>query len=188
MPGTVPPAYAWVAVSVYENAGHPRMVNEALKEYGVREAPGGADNSEIVAWAREVGLAQIYVHDSEAWCGLFMAVCAKRAGKQAPHSPLWALSWADFGRKSPEPSFGDVLVFRRTDGHGHTLGGHVALYVGEDQEAFHCLGGNQGNAVSIVRVSKDRIAAVRRPAYTTTPLNAVPMHLDAHGALSVDEA
>jgi cell wall-associated NlpC family hydrolase len=34
---------------------------------------------------------------------------------------------------------GDVLVFRRGGG------GHVALYVGEDEEAFHVLGGNQAD-------------------------------------------
>ena len=42
--------------------------------------------------------------------------------------------------------------------------GHVGFYAGEDADAFHVLGGNQGNAVSIVRIGRDRLLGARWPS------------------------
>lgn len=159
------------------------MLVEGLKLYGTREVVGDGDNPEILLWAAEVGLVGLYKHDSTAWCGLYMALVAKRAGKPVPYQPLWALNWAKFGGPASEAMLGDTLVFRRPGG-----GGHVGLYVGEDPAAFHCLGGNTGDAVAIARISKDRLAAVRRPLYLNPPQNIRPIHLTADGALSVNEA
>jgi uncharacterized protein (TIGR02594 family) len=111
-----------------------------------------------------------------------MAVVAKRAGKEPPAHPLWAFSWSSFGAKASAAALGDVLVFTRNGG------GHVALYVGEDREAFHCLGGNQSDRVCITRILKSRLYAARRPLYRVKPANVRPIHLDAAGALSRNEA
>jgi cell wall-associated NlpC family hydrolase len=80
-----------------------------------------------------------------------------------PATPLWAQSWAKYGDAVPadQAQLGDVLVFKR-DG-----GGHVGLYIAEDTFAYHVLGGNQGDAVSIVRLMKVRCIAVRRPPFKT---------------------
>jgi uncharacterized protein (TIGR02594 family) len=177
MPITLPAAYRWLLTLT----PLPRLIAEALKLYGVTEARGTADNPSIVAWAREAG-CPAYRVDSQPWCGLFMAVIAKRAGKPIPDGPLWALNWQHFGTASPRPSLGDVLVFQRPSG------GHVGLYVGEDATAFHVLGGNQGDRVCILRVGRDRLKTVRRPVYASMPATVRPVHLAATGAVSTNEA
>jgi uncharacterized protein (TIGR02594 family) len=149
----LPSRYAWLA-----REPGPKMIVEALKLYGTMEKPGTADNPIIIGWAKEVGgeVADVYRADSIPWCGLFMAVVAKRAGKEPPKHPLWALSWSAFGAKADTPALGDVLVFTRG------TGGHVGLYVGEDATAFHVLGGNQSDRVCIARIAKARLYAAHR--------------------------
>lgn len=165
----------------------PRMITEALNLYGIRETPGPGDNPLILEWGKEVGpeVYAVYQHDATAWCGLFMAVVAKRAGKSLPQNVLWAKDWATFGRALGPldlPSLGDVLVFAR-DG-----GGHVTLYVGEDANYYHCLGGNQSDMVNITRIAKGRLYAVRRPIYKNQPGSVKPFMLDASGPISAGEA
>lgn len=175
-----PAPYAWLA----RLPGLPLMIRHALDCYGVMEHAGDADNPTILGWAREVGVdvARLYRADAVPWCGLFMAMVARRAGKAVPSSPLWALNWAKFGKAAAVPMLGDVLVFRR-DG-----GGHVGLYVGEDEDAFHVLGGNQSDRVCFARIARARLFAVRRPAYTLPPSSVAPYRLAAAGGLSTREA
>lgn len=162
----------------------PKMLLEFIKIYGVTEIQGDGDNPIIMGWAKETGLAGQYKHDATAWCGLTMAVIAKRAGKAVPPGPLWALNWANFGVKvgADGPRLGDVLVFKRTGG------GHVGLYVGEDDDCFHVAGGNQGDTTSIVRKGKVRIYAIRRPIYTIQPANARRIFLSPEGAIDSRES
>ena len=176
----LPPVYGWLGTI----APLPLMIRNALALLGVVETPGAGDNPVILGWAQELGtdFARHYCADSIPWCGLFMAVVAKRAGKPIPAHPLWALSWAQFGQASERPALGDTLVFRR-DG-----GGHVGLYVGEDDHAFHVLGGNQGDRVGFARIARARLYAARQPVYRVRPTNAVPLRLAAAGGLSASEA
>lgn len=173
---TLPDRYAWLA----QEPG-PRMLVEALKLFGTVEGPGTEDNPIILGWARELGLERAYDHDVVPWCGLFMALIAKRAGKAVPKQPLRALNWATWGEES-DPVLGAVLVFKR-DG-----GGHVAQYVGEDRDAFHCYGGNQSNAVTIRRVAKSRLHACRSFYEVGPPPNVRRIRLAIDGALSTNEA
>lgn len=175
----LPKRYAWLA----DEPG-PKMLVEALKLFGTLEVPGRKDNPTIIGWAKEVGgeVADFYKADSIPWCGLFMAVVARRAGKDVPAHPLWALSWSAFGAKTAAPGLCDVLTFVRKGG------GHVALYVGEDASAFHVLGGNQSDRVSITRIARSRLYAARRPLYHLQPSNVRPIHLGPTGALSLNEA
>ncbi len=174
----IPTAYRWL------EGLHPLplMVRHALAEHGVIEAPGAADNPVIMAWAREAGLAASYGGDAVPWCGLFMAVMAKRAGKAVPETPLWALNWSRFGVPADRAMLGDVLVVAR-DG-----GGHVGLYAGEDDGAYHVLGGNQSDRVGFMRIARARLHAVRRPAYRVRPVTVRPYRVAATGGLSTNEA
>lgn len=175
---TLPQQYRWL-----QTIGQlPRMVDEALKLFGTIETPGAGNNPTIMAWAKEAGLTNIYTADSVPWCGLFMAVVAKRAAKPLVSSPLWALSWSKFGVEGGQPRLGDVLTFTRKGG------GHVGLYVGEDKSAYHVLGGNQSDAVSFARLDKARLYRVRRPAYNQAPATVRPFMLAAAGGLSENEA
>jgi uncharacterized protein (TIGR02594 family) len=188
----LPAQYRWL-----EAEPGPRMIIEALKQYGTLEAPRDADNPKIIGWQRELqaaGFGRAYggFYDADAipWCGLFMAVIALRANREhrperdPPKRYLSALAWAGFGRPIPKgaAALGDVLVFKRKGG------GHVGLSIGHDASAFHVLGGNQSDRVSITRLSRNRLVAVRRPAYRAQPANVRPIPLSASGSLSVNEA
>ena len=157
----------------------PRMVAETLKIFGTQEKLGSGDNPVILEWAQEVGgnVAQSYPADSIPWCGLTMAVVARRAGKTPPVKPLWALNWLNFGKASGQPDLGDVVVFVRPGG------GHVGIYVGEDADDYHVLAGNQNDTVCIRPYSKERFLEARKPLYMTPPASAVPIMLDSDGNL-----
>lgn len=162
----------------------PRMVVEARALIGTVETPGPANNAIIMGWASELGMRNVYTADSVPWCGLFMSLVAKRAGKTPPAGPLWALNWMNFGTPAGQPCLGDVLVFVREGG------GHVTMYVGEDRDGYyHCLGGNQSDKVCVERIAKRRLHGARRPPYQVQmPASCQPIVLDASGAISTNEA
>lgn len=178
----LPQQYEWLL----QEQG-PKMLTEALKLYGTKEIVGRQHNPIILSWAKELGMAKMYTNDETAWCGLAHAIIAKRAGKIVPFKDydfLRALKWASFGIEvqDKKPNLGDTLVFKREGG------GHVGLYVGEDAEAYHVLGGNQSNAYNITRISKNRLFAARRPAYDVLPSNVRVVKLAKAGMLSKNEA
>lgn len=134
----------------------------ARKKLGTREAAGPANSPTILAWAKRLGtkvLGMIYNADSMPWCGVFVAECMDEVGITSPLFAVRAKSWAAWGSnlRAERLAPGAVLVFERAGG------GHVGFYVAEDAEAYHVLGGNQGDSVSIVRVGKDRCVAQRWP-------------------------
>ncbi len=160
----------------------PKILVEAVKHLGVKEIVGKAHNPEILRWASVVGVSW-YTNDEIPWCGLFIAYCAKTVGVQVVASPLRALSWAEYGTAVDEPMLGDILTFKR-DG-----GGHVGIYVGEDDKYYHVLGGNQSNSVSVTRIAKSRLHKARRTAWKVAqPSNVRKIILDAKGEISTNEA
>jgi len=175
---TLPDQYKWLL----DEPG-PKMLTTALKYYGLKESPGSADNPTIMKWAHDLGI-DWYIHDSIAWCSLFMAQVAKESGFTPPNKNvvLAAVSWANWGVKQMTPMLGDILVFNRPGGH------HVGLYVGEDDKAYHILGGNTGDAVAIARLAKDRLIAVQWPAGAPIPSNLRVVNLSDSGQLSQNEA
>ena len=173
----LPKAYQWLA-----SEPAPRHLLKAVELYGVTESVGSANNPVILGWAKEVGLENVYTDDSIAWCGLYISVVMHRAGRPVVKYPLWALNWNKFGVKVDVPMLGDILTFTRKSG------GHVGLYVGSDDTAYHVLGGNQGDKVSIVRIAKSRLSQARRPEYTNQPINIRQITLANNGVLSTNEA
>ena len=161
----------------------PKLLVEAVKLLGTKEIVGKQHNPVILGWAKEVGLSKVYTADEIPWCGLAIAYACHKAGVGVVDKPLWALSWAKWGTKVSEPMLGDILTFKR-DG-----GGHVGIYVGEDHECYHVLGGNQGNAMSVSRIVKSRLYQARRTAWKVAqPANVRKVILDAKGAISKNEA
>jgi uncharacterized protein (TIGR02594 family) len=179
----LPSAFTWLA---YETG--PRMLLAGLALYGTREKQGTANNPEILEWAREVGVR--YRSDSVAWCGLFTAICAKRAGWPVVKDPLLARSWLNFGVPVKNPELGDVVVFWRGKRTGFQ--GHVGIYIGETRGVFGSyaiLGGNQGDAVSIAWLSKARFLGARRPIWEIAePTNRRRVFLTSSGKISTNEA
>lgn len=195
---SLPSRYAWLL-----KEGAPRMLVKALELYGTQEIVGAKQSPIILGWAHELGLDNVYKADEIPWCGLFALICAVRAKKEVPWPPLtyrdalWALNWLKFGSAPGGPadgtvsltqqlqaaSLGDVLVFKRPEG------GHVGIYVGETNSKFFVLGGNEGNAVSIVMIDKTRCVGVRRPHYDNPPANIRKVFLNDIGEpVSANEA
>lgn len=167
----------------------PRMVAEGIALLGTKEVVGRGSNRTIISWSTELQEAFVRISgfsdDDIPWCGLFVAILAFRRRGLATEvvaDPLWARNWARYGQKSPQASLGDVLVFQRP------TGGHVGIYIAEDPQCYHVLGGNQSNAVTITRIMKSRCIAVRRPIYLSTPSTVKPYHVAPSGGISRNEA
>jgi uncharacterized protein (TIGR02594 family) len=164
----------------------PKILLEALKHLGVKEIVGSQHNPIILNWAEELGLEKIYKSDEIAWCGLFIAFVCHQAGLEKPFTnqqSLWALNWNKFGTKQSVAMLGDVLTFRRKSG------GHVGIYVGEDNFCYHVLGGNQNNSVSIVRIEKTRLSQIRRTSWKIKqPDNVRIIKLNSNGKISENES
>lgn len=172
-----------MSYSFLQEEKSPKILVEAVKLIGTKEIVGKKHNQVILDWAKELELDKVYTADEIPWCGLFVAYCAHKAGVQVVDKPLWALNWANYGTKVTEPMLGDILTFKR-DG-----GGHVGIYVGEDKDCYHVLGGNQGNSVSVSRILKSRLYQARRTKWKVAqPANVRKVQLSAKGVISKNEA
>ncbi len=163
----------------------PGWLVDARARLGTREAAGSANSPTILGWAKRLGtrvLGMIYNADSVPWCGVFVADCLQQDGIAPAAIAVRATSWSTWGlalrpeRLAP----GAILVFARPGG------GHVGFYIGEDATAYHVLGGNQGDAVTIARVAKARCIARRWPP--GRPVIGKPVRLAARTPISTDEA
>lgn len=121
------------------------LIEIALPEYGERALPGQPDNPDIMQMAKDCGFTG-YVHDSIAWCSLFMNWVALKAGYGRSES-LAARSWLTVGTEMTAPELGDVVVYWRDSPDG-TLG-HVGLFIAERNGVIYTLGGNESNEVMI---------------------------------------
>lgn len=160
------------------------MLMQAVALYGTVETPGSGDNPIILAWAAEIGYEKIYRHDSIAWCGLGMAICAKRAGwdYNPGGNALGALNWAKWGNpvRSDQAMLGDVGVWKRKGG------GHVGIIIGYDTTgSYHVLGFNQDDQVNIKRKPIKGIVAVRRAPWKMAQPPNVRRILLAPGGVAV---
>lgn len=134
---------------------------EAKRLLGTREKPGSASNHAILEWAEDLGIP--YGGDDVPWCGLFVAHCigSTLTEEPLPANPLSARAWRRVGQPC-QVGLGAILVFWRVSPTGAL--GHVGFYKGEDDDAYHVLGGNQSDSVSVARVAKDRLLEARWPA------------------------
>jgi uncharacterized protein (TIGR02594 family) len=171
-------SYAWL-----KKETAPKILVEAVKHIGVKEIVGKKHNPTILSWAKALGLEKVYTNDEIPWCGLFVAYCAHASGLPVVKHPLWALNWNKYGNVAQVPMLGDVLTFTRNGG------GHVGIYVGEDNTHYHVLGGNQNNSVSVSRIAKDRLSQARRTAWKIAqPASVRVVHLAAKGIVTTNES
>lgn len=164
----------------------PQILIKALELVGTKEIIGSIHSNIIMSWARDLKIEKIYTSDEIAWCGLFMAIVCQRANVATgitAKEALWALNWNKFGTKQKVAMIGDILTFKRTGG------GHVGIYVGEDKECYHVLGGNQSNMVGFTRIEKKRCAGIRRTAWKIAqPADVKQMLVTSTGFISKNEA
>lgn len=127
-------------------------IAEGRKHLGLRETTGAKHNPIIQTWLRDLGAW--WDDDETAWCGTFVAWCAKVAGRDLPKHWYRALAWADAGTVLDRPAYGAIAVMERKGG------GHVGFVVGQDENGnILLLGGNQNNCVSIAKFPQSRIKA-----------------------------
>lgn len=137
---------------------------------GTREVGGSANNPAILKWADDIDID--YASDDIPWCGLFVAHCigSTLGMEPMPTNPLGARNWLKFGRECT-PQLGAVLVFWRGKPSGWT--GHVGFYAGEDPNFWHVLGGNQSDAVNILKIPRVRLLGARWPVTAGLPAGTV---------------
>lgn len=163
--------------------GDPPWLLEMLKRKGLHER---RDNALLRQWLASDGRT---LGDPARfpWCGdaVQTAIALTLPDEPIPSTPWLAQAWArEFGREC-EIVRGAICVFWR--GSPSSWQGHVGIVVGEDAEAVHVLGGNQGNAITDdARISKARLIGCRWP--TTYPMIGERVIRDAEGELSLNEA
>jgi uncharacterized protein (TIGR02594 family) len=181
----IPKQYEWLLqITVL-----PKMVAEGLKllDQNTTEITGAKSNPVILKMAKDAGVSDIYKNDDVPWCAVAQTAIAIRAGKEVPfagYDRLRAASFLKFGKEVIKPVLGDTLVFTRQGG------GHVGIYIAEDETTYHVMGGNQGNRFSITRLLKSRLSGVRRPVYNSgQPASAVARFVSPNGMpISTNEA
>lgn len=164
----------------------PKILVTAVSLIGTKEIKGATHSKEIMSWAKELGIEKLYNADEIPWCGLFMAYVCLKSGIEigiSAKDSLWALNWNKFGTKQTKAMLGDVLTFKRS------TGGHVGIYVGEDDKHYHVLGGNQSDMVNVTRIEKTRCAGIRRTSWKIAqPVNVRQVLVSATGFISKNEA
>ena len=160
-------------------SARPPWLKVAYSFLGLREVVGPKHNKVILGWLEK--LKAWWRNDETPWCGVFVAHCMQEAGLPFPKYYMRAKAWADYGSllRRDRLASGAILVFDRAGG------GHVGFYVGEDAGHYFVLGGNQGNAVSVMKLGKSRLVASRWPFGVS--VIGKPVYMDG-GIVSVNEA
>lgn len=127
-------------------------IEEARRVQGLHER---RDNQSLWSWLRRDG-ATVGDPARIPWCGDFVqtAIALSMPEEPIPENPYLAANWTKFGYEV-DPQFGAILVFWR--GSPSSWKGHVGFYIGETNDHFLVLGGNQSNMVNESLISKDRL-------------------------------
>ena len=157
----------------------PSWLKIARSYDGLKEIPGPRHNQTIIRW---LGKLRAWWNDDETpWCGVFVAHCMQESWLPFPKFYMRAKAWSDYGSllRRDRLAPGAILVFDRAGG------GHVGFYVGEDAGFYYVLGGNQSNAVNVMKLGKSRLVASRWPK--GEPVIGKPVYLNG-GVVSTNEA
>lgn len=154
----------------------------ALRKKGLHE---GRDNRDLRKWLKSDGKT-LGDPAKQPWCGDFVETCIALTLPSAvlPNNPYGARNWLKFGH-TVNPCFGAVMVFWRGSRSGWK--GHVGFYYAQDSTAYHILGGNQSNSVSVTRVRKKRFLGARLPS-VGGPYPRQTFTVAADGSISENEA
>lgn len=125
----------------------PVWIEIAEKELGVKEVPGPGNSPRVLEYHKATKLQA--TEDSVAWCSAFVNWVLMRAKCKRTHSASarsWLQSDAGTQLKAFKPNC--VVVFKRGNS---TWQGHVTFGLRIEGDHIVCLGGNQGDKVSIAR-------------------------------------
>ena len=135
-----------------------KLVEKALKEYGVSEIIGEENNDRIMQYFADIGQTWV-TNDETAWCSAFMNWVALQAGYERSNK-LNARSWLEVGEEVKTPQVGDIVVFWRQS--PESWKGHVGIFISKINGGVMTLGGNQNNSVCIKPYTEDRVLSYRR--------------------------
>ena len=138
------------------------LLKIAFNELGTEEIPGEEHNPQILRYASETKIKGI-TSDEIPWCSTFVNGVAWNAGLQYSAKPH-ARSWLNVGTRVTTPEPGDIVVFWRES--PESWKGHVGFFLGvsHDKKRVYCLGGNQGNRVSVSAYRINTVLAYQRLA------------------------
>lgn len=137
-------------------------IAEARKYIGLKEFPGSANNPVILRWFDAIRSGW-FKEDSVPWCAAFVGGCLEAVGIKSTRSAA-ALSYSAYGVKVLTPVYGCIATKLRFNAAGKQVGGHVGFIVGRTPKGdLLCLGGNQGDAVSIATYPRTAFRDYRMP-------------------------
>lgn len=184
----IPQKYKWL-----ETIGTlPKIVQIALKDLGVKEIKGSANNPRIMQMAKNIGVDKIYTSDDKlAWCALAVNSWIFESGKplvdfkKDRYNLLRARYLLNWGNPVPNNEFklGDVVIIER-GGAGHCF---VALAKTPNGNPIG-IGGNQSDMVRIDEFDKKRILGVRNLYSIAPPASVKDYIVSSEGKLSTNEA
>lgn len=147
----------------------PIWLDSAYKYQGVKEVPGAPTAPAISGWLKR--LKAWWSDDETPWCGTFVAAVMQEQCIPLPREWYRAKSWLTWGIPLVMPTVGCVVVFDRQGG------GHVAIVAGKSPDGrLMCIGGNQGNAVTVAPFDRSRVLGYRwPPTEPTPPIASLPL-------------
>jgi uncharacterized protein (TIGR02594 family) len=137
-----------------------RIYQEAKKYLGVHEVDGPGSNPLIRGWILQAADWLDQDDSKTPWCGCFRGAIGLATATGVPENHFRAASWKAWGL--PVGSLataqkGDTLIFQRPGGF------HVGLFAGLQGNGNPLvLGGNQGDAVTILEHHKESLLSIRR--------------------------
>ncbi|MFW6310394.1 MAG: TIGR02594 family protein [Prolixibacteraceae bacterium] len=139
-----------------------QLLKIAFNELGTEEITGEEHNPEILKYAKDTEIEGM-TSDEIPWCSSFVNWVAWKAGLQYSGKPN-ARSWLNMGTKVTSPEPGDIVVFWREN--PQSWKGHVGIFLGisPDRKRVYCLGGNQGNRVSVSAYRLSTVLSYQRLA------------------------
>lgn len=137
-----------------------KLLKIAFNELGTEEFVGEEHNPEVLKYAKETKIPGVDT-DEVAWCSTFVNWVAWKAGLEISGKAN-ARSWLNIGTRVTIPEPGDIVVFWRES--PQSWKGHVAFFLGisADKKRVYCIGGNQGNRVSVSAYRLDTVLAYQR--------------------------
>lgn len=131
------------------------FLEEAFKEMNVKEIKGSNHNPRIIQYHKSTSLKAST--DEIPWCSSFANHVIKKRKVEGTNS-AWARSFETWGDPLLKPVPGCIAVFKRDENPTH---GHVSFYLYETNKYIYCIGGNQGDAVSIAPYPKSKLICYR---------------------------
>lgn len=161
----------------------PRWLVKAKGYLGLEEYKGNKHNPKIIEWW--IKIRAHFTDDETPWCAGFVGGVLEECGIKSSRSAS-ARSYLKWGRKPDKIAIGAVVVFWRKSINSPY--GHVGFFVGVDRSGnILVLGGNQGNKVSIVPISKNRLLDYRWPEEELISNGCIYSNFSTKEDLSADE-